>query len=113
MLSAFAGRYVYIMTLLVNLFVSPVASHFADGVLQHGVLLIEVVDGFLALGVVVHRRLEGLHINKAFAECEGLKVLYTLTFFTSVTSLSFRRYCLWYLITLVYLNTKPVFVNTF
>ena len=58
MLSAFAGRYVYIRTLLVNLFVSLVASHFADGVLQHGVLLVEVVDGFLALGVVVHRRLE-------------------------------------------------------
>ena len=43
---------------LVNLLVSLVAAHFADGVLQHGVLLEEVVDRFLALGVVVHRGLE-------------------------------------------------------
>ena len=39
---------------LVNLLVRLVAAHFADGVLEHGVLLEEVVDGFLARGVVVH-----------------------------------------------------------
>ena len=43
---------------LVDLFVRLVAAHLADGVLEHRVLLVEVVDGLLALGVVVHGRLE-------------------------------------------------------
>jgi len=43
---------------LVNLFVSCVATHFADSVLQHGVLLEEVVYGNFVLSVVVHRALE-------------------------------------------------------
>ena len=43
---------------LVDFFVSLVATHFADSVLQHSVLLEEVVHRFLALCVVVHRSLE-------------------------------------------------------
>ena len=43
---------------LVNQFVGFVATHFADGVLQHDVLLEEVVDGHFVLRVVVHRALE-------------------------------------------------------
>ena len=43
---------------LIYFLISLIASHFADSILQHGVLLEEVVDRFLALGVVVHRSLE-------------------------------------------------------
>ena len=43
---------------LIDFLVNLVAAHLADGILQHGVLLIEVVYGFLALGVIVHGRLE-------------------------------------------------------
>lgn len=43
---------------LVDGLVSGVASHLADGVLQHHILLEEVVDRYLVLGVVVHRALE-------------------------------------------------------
>ena len=43
---------------LVDFFVCFVAAHFADCVLEHGVLLEEVVDGHFAFGVVVHRALE-------------------------------------------------------
>ena len=46
------------MFCLIDLFVGFVAAHFADGVFEHGVLLIEMINGLLALGVVVHRRLE-------------------------------------------------------
>ena len=38
---------------LINLFVALIATHLADSVLQHCVLLIEVVDWFLAHGIVV------------------------------------------------------------
>jgi len=44
--------------LLVDCFVSFVATHFAESVLQHNVLLEEVVNGNFVLGVVVHRALE-------------------------------------------------------
>ncbi len=43
---------------LVDFFVSLIATHFADSVLQHGVLLEEMVDRNFTLGVVVHRALE-------------------------------------------------------
>ena len=43
---------------LVDFFVSLVATHLANGILEHGVLLIEVIDSLLVLRVVVHRRLE-------------------------------------------------------
>ena len=43
---------------LVHLFVRRIAAHLADGVAKHGVLLVEVVDRFLVLGVVVHRTLQ-------------------------------------------------------
>ena len=43
---------------LVDLFVSLVAAHLSDGILQHGVLLVEVVDGLLALRIVMLGRLE-------------------------------------------------------
>ena len=43
---------------LVDFFVGLVSAHFADGILQHGVLLIEVVDGLFAFRVVVHRSLQ-------------------------------------------------------
>ena len=43
---------------LVHLLVSGIAAHLADGVLKHHILLEEVVDGNLILGVVVHRTLE-------------------------------------------------------
>ena len=43
---------------LVDFLISLVTAHLADGVLQHGVLLVEVVHSLLALGVVVHWRLE-------------------------------------------------------
>ncbi len=42
----------------VDLFVSLITTHLADGVLEHGVLLEEVVDGHFTLGVVVHGALE-------------------------------------------------------
>ena len=44
--------------LSIDLFVSLVAAHLTDGVLEHDVLLEEVVDGHLALGEVVHGALE-------------------------------------------------------
>ena len=43
---------------LIHFLVGLVATHLADGVLQHGVLLVEVVHGLLALRVIVHGRLE-------------------------------------------------------
>ena len=43
---------------LINLLVSLISTHFADSVLQHSVLLEEVVHRFLTLCVVVHRSLE-------------------------------------------------------
>ena len=43
---------------LVDFLISLVTAHLADGVLQHRVLLVEVVHSLLALGVVVHWRLE-------------------------------------------------------
>ena len=43
---------------LVNLFVSLVAAHLTDGVLQHHILLEQVVNGDFVLGVVMHRALE-------------------------------------------------------
>ena len=43
---------------LVDRFVSLVTAHFADSVLQHCVLLEEVVYGYFVLGVIVHRALE-------------------------------------------------------
>ena len=42
----------------VNLFVILVAAHLGDGVLEHNILLEEVVHGNFVLGVVVHRALE-------------------------------------------------------
>ena len=39
----------------VNLFVSLVAAHLADGVLEHNILLEEVVHRHFVLSVVVHR----------------------------------------------------------
>ena len=44
--------------ILVYFLVSLIATHLTDGILQHGVLLIEVVDSLLALGIVMHRRLQ-------------------------------------------------------
>ena len=43
---------------LVDSLVSLVAAHLADGVLEHDILLEEVVHWHLTLGVVVHRALE-------------------------------------------------------
>lgn len=43
---------------LIYFLVSLVTAHLTDGVLEHSVLLKEVVDSFLALSVVVHRALE-------------------------------------------------------
>ena len=43
---------------LVDFLVSLIAAHLADGVLEHYILLEEVVDGNFTLGVVVHRALE-------------------------------------------------------
>ncbi len=48
----------YALEGLVDLLVCLIATHLADSVLEHGVLLEEVVDGNLVLGVVVHRALE-------------------------------------------------------
>lgn len=44
--------------LSVYFLVSLVATHLANGILKHGILLIEVVYGLLALCIVVHRTLE-------------------------------------------------------
>ena len=56
----FAVDYDYSLRLetSVYLLVCLISAHIADGILQHGVLLVEVVHGFLALGEVVHRTLE-------------------------------------------------------
>ena len=43
---------------LVDLLVSLVATHLAEGVLQHHILLEEVVDRYLTLCIVVHRALQ-------------------------------------------------------
>lgn len=43
---------------LVDFFISLVTAHLADGVLQHGVLLVEVVHSLFTLSVIVHWRLE-------------------------------------------------------
>ena len=43
---------------LVHLFVSGITAHLADGVLQHDILLEQVVNGNLVLGVIMHRALE-------------------------------------------------------
>lgn len=60
-----------ILSVLVDFFVSFVAAHFADGVLEHDVLLEEVVDSFFALGVVVHRALEEEAQEALDAEAAG------------------------------------------
>ena len=57
-LSLSGKRGVLLIKKLVNFLVSLVTAHLADGVLQHRVLLVEVVHSLLALGVVVHWRLE-------------------------------------------------------
>ncbi len=44
--------------ILVDFLISLITAHLTDGVLQHGVLLVEVVHSLFALGVVVHWRLE-------------------------------------------------------
>ena len=46
------------MNELVDSFVGGIATHLADCVLEHNVLLEEVVNGNFVLGVVVHRALE-------------------------------------------------------
>lgn len=46
------------IVVLIEFFVSLVTTHFANCVLEHGVLLIEVVYRNLVLCVVVHRRLQ-------------------------------------------------------
>lgn len=56
---------------LVDFFVSFVAAHFADGVLEHNVLLEQVVDSLFALGVVVHRALEEEAQEALDAEAAG------------------------------------------
>ena len=43
---------------LVYLLVSLITSHFANDILQHCILLIKVVNGFLTRSIVVHRSLE-------------------------------------------------------
>ena len=43
---------------LIDFFVGFVTSHFANGVLQHGILLEEVVHGNFAFKIVMHRALE-------------------------------------------------------
>ncbi len=43
---------------LINLLVSLVAAHLADGILEHHILLEEVVDGHLIFSVVMLRALE-------------------------------------------------------
>lgn len=40
--------------MLVYFFVGFVSAHFADGILQHRILLVKVVNGFLAHSEVVH-----------------------------------------------------------
>lgn len=61
--------------LSVDKFICLVTAHFADGVLEHGVLLEEVVYGNFTLGVVVHGALEeeaqeALYAVAAGAGCE-------------------------------------------
>ena len=63
----------------VNHFVSLVSTHFADSVLQHYILLEEVVYRHFVLGVVVHRALEeeaqeALDAVTAVAGCTDNKV---------------------------------------
>ena len=48
----------YFSNVLIDFFIWLVTAHLADGILQHGVLLIEMVNSFLTLGVVVHRTLQ-------------------------------------------------------
>ncbi len=43
---------------LIDLLVGLVTAHLADGVLEHYILLEQVVNGDFVLGVVVHRALE-------------------------------------------------------
>ena len=43
---------------LIDFFVSLVATHFADSIFQHYILLEEMVDGHFVLCIVVHRALE-------------------------------------------------------
>ncbi len=52
----------------VNLFVSLVAAHLADGVLEHNILLEEVVHRHFVLSVVVHRALEEEAEEALYAE---------------------------------------------
>ncbi len=47
-----------LLRLSVDFFVGLVAAHLANGVFEHDVLLEEVVDGYFAFGIVVHRALE-------------------------------------------------------
>ena len=45
-------------TSLVYFLICLIAAHLTNGVLEHNVLVEEVVDSFLALSVIVHRALE-------------------------------------------------------
>ena len=56
---------------LIDGLVSGIAAHFADGVLKHHVLLEEVVDGHLALCVVMHRALEEEAQEALYAMASG------------------------------------------
>ena len=56
---------------LVDLFVGLVAAHLADSVFEHGVLLIKMINGLLAFGVVVHGRLEEEREEALDAETTG------------------------------------------
>ena len=46
------------MSWLVDFLVGLIPTHFTDGILQHRILLEEVVDRLLTLRVVMHRSLE-------------------------------------------------------
>ena len=61
----------YSLKILVDFFVSLVATHLADSILQHSVLLIEVVYRLLALSVVVHRSLEEEAQEALYAVASG------------------------------------------
>ena len=49
---------IQIESVLINLLVSRVSTHLTHEILQHHILLEQVVDGDFFLGVVVHRALE-------------------------------------------------------
>ena len=57
-------------------FVGGVATHLAECILQHGVLLIEVVDRLLPYPIVVHRTFqeEAQEVLNAITPCTGCEI---------------------------------------